>query len=115
MSPVDTLTGPATATADTDRVLRDLVWEQLANDLEDWLDAGHRPPLPAGLDARPAGAPPVHLERRLVNLTTRLSLALRELSTERDGLDASLRASAQAQRASAATRSATPSYLDASA
>jgi hypothetical protein len=104
-----------TASENASRVLQDLAWEQLANDLEDWLDAGHRAPLPAGLDSRPASTPPVHLERRLVNLTTRLSVALREMNTERQGLEASMRATAQAQRASAATRGATPSYLDASA
>jgi hypothetical protein len=105
----------ATASENASRVLQDLAWEQLANDLEDWLDAGHRPPLPSGLDSRPAGTPPVHLERRLVNLTTRLSVALREMNTERNGLETSIRATAQAQRASATTRGATPSFLDASA
>ncbi|MDI3329699.1 MAG: hypothetical protein QJR09_03045 [Micrococcus sp.] len=103
------------ATESANRVLQDLAWEQLANELEDWLDAGHRPPLPAGLDNRPASTPPAHLERRLVNLTTRLSMALREMNTERDGLETSIRATAQAQRASAAGRRATPSYLDANA
>lgn len=93
-------------------VLQDLAWENLANELEDWLDAGHPAALPEALDARPAGNPPAHLERRMANLTTRLSVALREMRTEQDGIAQSLKATAQAQRMTSANRGATAAYLD---
>lgn len=100
------------ASAAHQSVLADLVWETLANDLEAWLDAGHPAPLPPSLEARPAGSPPAHLERRMANLTTRLSVSLREMRTERDGIAQSLKATAQAQRLTSANRGATAAYLD---
>lgn len=100
------------AHATRESVLADLAWETLANDLEDWLDAGHPAPLSEALDARPAGNPPAHLERRIANLTTRLSVALREMRTEQDGVAQSLKATAQAKRATQPNRGATAAYLD---
>ncbi|NUL46967.1 hypothetical protein F7P69_17430 [Cellulosimicrobium funkei] len=105
-------TAVTAAGAAHESVLADLAWESLANDLEDWLDAGHPAPLPASLEARPAGSPPAHLERRMANLTTRLSVALREMRTEQDGIARSLKATAQAQRMTSANRGATAAYLD---
>lgn len=100
------------ANAADESVLADLAWEALANDLEDWLDAGHPASLPEALDARPAGHPPVHLERRMSSLTTRLSVALREMRTEQDGIAQSLKATAQAKRATQPGRGTTATYLD---
>ncbi|GAA1131899.1 hypothetical protein [Citricoccus alkalitolerans] len=100
------------ANATRESVLADLAWETLANDLEEWLDAGHPTSLSEALDARPAGNPPAHLERRIANLTTRLSVALREMRTEQDGIAQSLKATAQAKRATQPGRGSTASYLD---
>ncbi|VXB63781.1 hypothetical protein [Citricoccus sp. K5] len=93
-------------------VLADLAWETLANDLEAWLEAGHPAPLPEELEARPAGTPPEHLQRRMANLTTRLSVALQKMRTEQDGVAQSLKATAQAKRATQPNRGATAAYLD---
>ncbi|MEO9247792.1 hypothetical protein ABDK96_08880 [Citricoccus nitrophenolicus] len=100
------------ANAAYESVLADLAWETLSNDLEDWLDSKDRTEFPAALEARPAGTPPEHLQRRMANLTTRLSVALREMRTEQDGIAQSLKATAQAQRMTSANRGATAAYLD---
>lgn len=100
------------ANATRESVLENLAWETLANDLEDWLDAGHPAPLPEALEARPAGSPPEHLQRRMADLTTRLSVALRKMRTEQDGVAQSLKATARAQRMSQPNRGATAAYLD---
>ncbi|WP_313823111.1 hypothetical protein [Citricoccus sp.] len=104
----------AVTSANTTResVLADLAWETLANELEAWLDAGHPAPLPEELEARPAGTPPEHLQRRMAHLTTRLSVALREMRTEQDGVAQSLKATARAQRMTQPNRGATAAYLD---
>ncbi|MFB9071408.1 hypothetical protein ACFFIO_15685 [Citricoccus parietis] len=105
-------TAVTAASAAHESVLADLAWETLANDLEAWLDAGHPAPLPEELEARPAGTPPEHLQRRMAHLTTRLSVALRKMRTEQDGIARSLKATAQAQRMTSANRGATAAYLD---
>lgn len=105
-------TAVTAASAAHQSVLADLAWETLANDLEDWLDSPDRAAFPEALEARPAGNPPAHLQRRMANLTTRLSVALREMRTEQEGTARSLQATAQAKRATQPRRGATAAYLD---
>lgn len=92
------------------RVLEDLAWEALANDLEAWLDAGSPAPMPDSLEARPAGVPPSHLYVRLVELSSRLREAVGTMATARDGLDASRKAAGRVAAATTAPRGS--SFLD---
>ncbi|MFC7400903.1 hypothetical protein [Citricoccus sp. GCM10030269] len=112
MSTAANSVSPDESPATTDAVLAELAWEKLANDLEDWLDAGHQPPFPTTLESRPAGTPPERVRRRLEELNARLADALGALHTERSGVAASLQATAQATRMTQPHRGSTPAYLD---